>query len=174
MGVHGGPPESVRRWTESGGAADAPVQAEVLELLMSVMALMRRGMVDAVGRRDLTPMQFFALRALDVPRPMGHLATLLHCDRSHVTGVADELERRGAIERRPQEDDRRVKLLAITPAGERLRDEVEAELIARSPVFAGLDPDQQEALRDLLGTVVDAQPEPRVEDDTSEPVTTRS
>lgn len=159
VGTHG-PPESVRRWTESSGAADAPVHAEVLELLMSVMGLLRRGMVATVGQHDLTPMQFFALRALDRPRPMGHLAELLHCDRSHITGVADELERRGAIERRPQEDDRRVKLLAVTPAGERLRDEVESELIATSPVFAGLPDEDQVALRDLLATIVAAQPRP--------------
>lgn len=152
------PPEAARRWTDAAGAAEAGVGAEVLELLMAVMHRLRAQLHDEVARHELNPMQFFALRSLTEPTPMGQLAEQLHCDRSHVTGVADELERRGAVERRPHPDDRRVKLLVLTSTGEALRDRVEAGLLARLPVVGGLDDDQQRQLRDLLATVVASAP----------------
>jgi DNA-binding MarR family transcriptional regulator len=143
-----------RRWTDAAAAADAGVRAEVLEHLMTVMGRLRSHLSAEVAEHDLNPLQFFALRALSDPTPMGQLAEQLHCDRSHVTGVADELEQRGAVERQPQPGDRRVKLLVLNAEGERLRDRVEAGLLARLPVVAGLDEDEQTRLRDLLATVV--------------------
>ena len=52
---------------------------------------------------------------------MSSLAGMLFCDASNVTGIVDRLEARGLIERRPAAQDRRVKLLALTPAGEQVR-----------------------------------------------------
>ena len=49
---------------------------------------------------------------------MSGLAELLFCDASNVTGIADRLEARGLIERRSAGGDRRVKVLALTSAGE--------------------------------------------------------
>src|SRR6266700_6430068 len=49
--------------------------------------------------------------------PMRDLAGRLQCDPSNVTFLADRLEERGLLERRPDPSDRRVKLLALTPAG---------------------------------------------------------
>jgi DNA-binding MarR family transcriptional regulator len=149
-----GAPHPTRRWTESAGAAESGVRAEVLELLMTVMGRLRTHLGAEVAEHDLNPLQFFALRALTEPTPMGELAEQLHCDRSHVTGVADELERRGAVERQPRPGDRRVKLLVLTPDGEALRDRIEAGLLARLPVVAGLGEAEQRELRDLLATVV--------------------
>lgn len=153
MGRHG-PPQSTRAWAD----ATDEVGGEILDRLMGVMHAFRRELVEEVGARGLTPMHLFALRALDEPIPMGVLADQLNCDRSHVTGVADELERRGAIERRPHPDDRRVKLLALTTDGACLRDELEASLLARSPISHALTTAQQRQLSDLLGRVVASLP----------------
>lgn len=145
-------------WTAAAAGADqAGVRAEVLELLITTLERLRVHLHEHVAAFELNPMQFFALRALTAPTPMGQLAERLHCDRSHVTGVADELERRGAIERRPHEHDRRVKLLVLTSAGERLRAEVERRLLEQLPVVAGLSVADQRQLRDLLARVVAAQ-----------------
>jgi DNA-binding MarR family transcriptional regulator len=55
------------------------------------------------------------------PIPMGRLAETLACDASNVTGLVDRLESRGLVCRRPSAADRRVKALALTPKGARLR-----------------------------------------------------
>lgn len=67
-----------------------------------------------------------SLRALltldDEPRPMRGMATALQCDASYVTGLVDDLEGAGYVERRPSPTDRRVKLVTLTEAGRRARD----------------------------------------------------
>ncbi|MTV27470.1 MarR family transcriptional regulator [Nitriliruptoraceae bacterium ZYF776] len=143
-----GPPETSRRWADTSGADD--VRGRILDHLMEVLHAFRRVLLEVVDEHELTPMHLFALRALEEPTPMGALAELLHCDRSHITGVADELEGRGAVERQAHPSDRRVKLLALTPEGAELRDRLEAELLSRSPVAQGLSAEEQEQLSDLL------------------------
>src|SRR6266545_3883516 len=49
--------------------------------------------------------------------PMRVLAEQLAYDPSNLTGVVDKLEQRGAAQRRPDPDDRRVKGLVITAEG---------------------------------------------------------
>jgi DNA-binding MarR family transcriptional regulator len=53
--------------------------------------------------------------------PMRSLAARLDYDASNLSVLVDRLERRGAVERRPDPADRRVKALALTEDGERLR-----------------------------------------------------
>ena len=53
--------------------------------------------------------------------PMRSLAARLDYDASNLSVLIDRLERRGAVERRPDPGDRRVKELVLTPEGERLR-----------------------------------------------------
>jgi DNA-binding MarR family transcriptional regulator len=53
--------------------------------------------------------------------PMRKLARQLGHDASNLTTVIDRLDARGALERQADPADRRVKALALTPEGERLR-----------------------------------------------------
>jgi len=69
----------------------------------------------------LRPASFGALRALDRPRTMSEIAAVLHCDNSNVTGIVDGLEEKGLATRQPSPDDRRVKLIALTAEGRRVR-----------------------------------------------------
>ena len=62
---------------------------------------------------------------------MGRIAELLHCDNSQMTWITDRLEEKGLVERQADPKDRRVKLLALTDEGRRVRDEIEAA--ARRP-----------------------------------------
>ena len=48
---------------------------------------------------------------------MRELAQRVRADPSRMTAVADELEARGLLERQTDPDNRRVKLLVLTPAG---------------------------------------------------------
>src|SRR5512133_3091330 len=100
--------------------------------------------------------QAHALRLLDPdePMPMSALAERLFCDASNVTGIVDRLEARGLVERRSAEGDRRVKALAITPAGVELRDDVLAIMSEPPEAIAALPPEDQRALRDILARAV--------------------
>jgi DNA-binding MarR family transcriptional regulator len=107
---------------------------------------------------DLSPPQLGALRSLDPdePRPMSELAEALHCDASNVTGIVDRLEHRGLVERRSAPRDRRVKMLALTKEGARLRERV-AEQMSQPPAeLAALPAADQRALRDLLRRALDS------------------
>src|SRR6266487_4925861 len=53
--------------------------------------------------------------------PMRGLAARLDYDASNLSTLVDRMERRGAVERRSDPDDRRIKALILTGEGERLR-----------------------------------------------------
>jgi DNA-binding MarR family transcriptional regulator len=95
---------------------------EAWRLLREVFHAVRRGRRPAADL-DLSPAQCEALRLLEParPAPMGRLASGLACDASNVTGIVDRLEARGFIERRPDTNDRRVKVVAMTAAGAQVR-----------------------------------------------------
>jgi DNA-binding MarR family transcriptional regulator len=98
----------------------------------------------------LRPATFGALRILDQPRTMSEIAAFLRCDNSNVTGIVDGLETRGLAERTASPGDRRVKLIALTGEGRRLRARLMRE--ARKPPawLKSLSAADQLTLRDLL------------------------
>jgi DNA-binding MarR family transcriptional regulator len=101
---------------------------------------------------DLAPMQMHALRLLEpgAESSMSALAASLHCDASNVTGIVDRLESRGLIERRDAAHDRRVKILAVTAEGTKVRDEIMKRLSVPPPQLAALSRADQRTLRDVL------------------------
>jgi DNA-binding MarR family transcriptional regulator len=86
---------------------------------------------------------------------MGRLAETLSCDASNVTGLVDRLEARGLVRRLPSANDRRVKVLQLTPAGARLRARLLKEMTGRSLPLSRLSPDQQRALVRILEALVE-------------------
>jgi DNA-binding MarR family transcriptional regulator len=123
---------------------------EAWELFMRLFATARPRMLDIQAEYGLKPPQFFALDALDEPVPMSHIADLLRCDRSAVTWITDRLEERGYVERRADERDRRVKLLALTDEGRRVREEIRHRLAVPPEALTRLPQAEQRDLRDLL------------------------
>src|SRR2546422_4993759 len=109
----------------------------------------------AVAELDLAPVQAKALHELNVEPPisMRELAERLKSDPSNVTGLIDRLEARGLVERRPDPTDRRIKGLALTPAGAKLRERLFASLYSAPPAVAALAERDQRALRDILQRV---------------------
>jgi DNA-binding MarR family transcriptional regulator len=56
------------------------------------------------------------------------LAGAIGADKTRIIRTLDDLQDDGYIERRPDPDDRRVRLLAITDAGRRVKDAVQSEI----------------------------------------------
>jgi DNA-binding MarR family transcriptional regulator len=100
----------------------------------------------------LTPAGARALLQLEPDRavPTRYLAERLCCDPSNVTAFVDRLEESGLIRRQADPDDRRVKALAVTAKGRRVRAAM-AEIIASyPPSLTTLTSDEQAALLHLL------------------------
>jgi DNA-binding MarR family transcriptional regulator len=123
---------------------------------MELFGAQRPRMLDIQAEYGLKPPQFFALQALDEPVPMSSVANILRCDRSAVTWITDRLEERGYVERRSDASDRRVKLLALTEEGVRVREEIRQRL-SEPPggLVSGLSRAEQRELRDLLRKAVE-------------------
>lgn len=102
---------------------------------------------EQIAQRLGVPVFFLkALHLLDHPMAMKDLGRRMHCDPSFVTGIADMLEKRGLAAREPDPADRRVKRLVLTPAGVRLKEQVEAEVLARLPWRQALPPAERACL----------------------------
>lgn len=71
---------------------------------------------------NLTNGQFSLLMSLNRPEPprLGAVAQLLAMDRTTLTAALKPLERRGLVEARPDEADRRGRRLVLTEEGRRL------------------------------------------------------
>jgi DNA-binding MarR family transcriptional regulator len=86
--------------------------------------------------------------------PMISLAKALHCHDSNVTGLVDKLEQRGLIARSGDPKDRRVKLIALTAEGEKLRERLLLRVYEPLPFIKALSAGDQRALRDILRKAV--------------------
>jgi DNA-binding MarR family transcriptional regulator len=106
---------------------------------------------------ELSPVQCHLLHLIepDRPVPMGRLAETLRCDASNVTGLVDRLEAQGLVERRPSPDDRRVKVIQLTPTGSRLRAQLLRRVTSGSRPLSRLSAADQRALIRILETLVD-------------------
>ncbi len=101
---------------------------------------------------DLAPKQLGVLVRLEPgeQKPMRVLGESIFCDASYTTDLVDRLEARGLLERRPDPDDRRVKLIALTAAGERCRERALRLLYEPPAEFGELTADELETLARLL------------------------
>jgi len=63
-------------------------------------------------------------------RTQAALARAIGADKTRIIADLDELQARALIEREPDPEDRRVRLLRLTPAGRRLHAEVRAAIRA--------------------------------------------
>lgn len=93
------------------------------QLLVQFFFTQRAHLPVLAAELELSPAQCHLLHLIEPgrPIPMRRLAETLACDASNVTGLVDRLESRGLVRRRPSGEDRRVKVLDLTPTGSRLR-----------------------------------------------------
>lgn len=88
--------------------------------------------MEECADHNVTPVQYACLS--EIARQPGvdatRLASAVAFDRSTLGNVLERLEAKGWVDRRPSAEDRRVKLLHITPSGEHLLDAIEPGVLA--------------------------------------------
>ncbi|WP_328290028.1 MarR family winged helix-turn-helix transcriptional regulator [Nocardia aurantiaca] len=78
------------------------------------------------------------------------MANVMEIDRSEVVRLIDSLEQAGLVTRNRDPEDRRKYRLAITAAGNRVREETDAKIFAATDVLlARLTPTERETLHRL-------------------------
>ena len=109
---------------------------------------------------DLTPPHAGILRAIasDPGRSQQALSGQLGLLPSRVVAYVDDLEGRGYVERRRNPDDRRLHALYLSASGKRLMKKI-GDLARQHDrrLTAGLNDDQRETLRGLLGALAQHQ-----------------
>jgi DNA-binding MarR family transcriptional regulator len=119
------------------------------QLLIAIAEEAKGDFMDTVGAYGLPVPLARVLVLLSTPAPMRDLADQMHCDRSYITSLADQLEERGLITRIPGTD-RRVKLLTLTEDGVGLRDKISAAVAERNMILRRLTDDERRTLAPLL------------------------
>ncbi len=128
----------------------AALAAEAWRLFFDFFLLTRSERDCALEDLELTPNDARALGMLDPVhgRTMRSLAEAWGCDASNATCLVDRLEQRGLAERQSLPDDRRVKLVVLTPAGARTRASLIEAIYKPPPALVALPRASLEALRD--------------------------
>jgi DNA-binding MarR family transcriptional regulator len=104
-----------------------PDLAAMLAPLIREMIAAEEPILEAYG---LTMWGYVVLSALDRSsmRTQAALAAAIGADKTRIIRTLDDLQDDGYIERSPDPDDRRVRLLSITEAGRRVKDAVQKEI----------------------------------------------
>ncbi|MEU4537980.1 MarR family transcriptional regulator [Streptosporangium sp. NPDC023825] len=136
------------------------METELADLVHGVGHRLRRGYGERLGPLGLSPGQARALRVIvdsEPPLKMVQLAERLRIVPRSVTPVVDALEEAGLVRREVDPANRRSTLLVVTGEGRERYERVrEARRRVAEELFSVLTPEQQDRLRELLGTV-DAQ-----------------
>lgn len=108
---------------------------------------------------DLTPVQFAALSAIDANPEVDQvtLAGLIAYDPVTLSGVIDRLQKKGLVSRSVSPRDRRARVIALTPKGQRLLAEC-APLVwdLQDDILSGLAAGEREEFMRLLDKATQA------------------
>jgi DNA-binding MarR family transcriptional regulator len=125
---------------------------EAWQLLVRFSFTQRATLPAMAAELELSPAQCHLLTVIEPERSMqmGELASALSCDASNVTGLVDRLESRGLLLRSPSEEDRRVKVLSLTPLGAKVRAALLDRMTSSPPTLGRLSEADQRALARIL------------------------
>lgn len=120
---------------------------------MTELFLSRKQQVmEIAAAHQLNPGAMNALLFLEPGEPcsMGTLADAWKCDASNVTWLVDRLEEHGLAERRPHPTDRRVRTVALTRKGTKVRAAIESKLFEAPASLRKLSTHDLETLSRIL------------------------
>ena len=114
--------------------------------------------VEECKAYDLTPVQYAALVAIRTHPGIDatRLSAVIAFDRSTLGNVIERLESKALVERKPSREDKRIKLLHLTRAGEALlRNIMPSVDRAQARMLQPLKPADRKALLALMTQLVD-------------------
>jgi DNA-binding MarR family transcriptional regulator len=125
--------------------------------VMRVQQILLSAVDTALRPHGLTFARYEALVLLDFARrgslPMRVMGERLQLHPTSVTNIVDRLEADGLVRRTPHPTDRRTTLVEITPAGSALLKEATESVTDIRFGLAGLTPEEEHQLTDLLSRV---------------------
>lgn len=107
-----------------------PQREDLAAMLHPLLRDLVAAELPIIAAHDLSIWGYVVLNALDRSpvRTQAALAEAIGADKTRIIGTLDELQQRGYIDRRPDPDDRRVRLLGITPAGRAVKNAVQSDI----------------------------------------------
>jgi DNA-binding MarR family transcriptional regulator len=130
-------------------APDTP-GTDLERLLEEFVTVYDQEFARAASTVGLSAAQACALGWTETQMPMSALARLLACDASNVSQIVARLEAHGLVERTVDGDDRRVKLVRMTPAGRRIYKRVRTQFEFARQGLDRLDDQERRELQRLL------------------------
>lgn len=115
-------------------------------------------LAEALAGEDLTPLEFAALRYVgeEPGLDQSDLCERIGIDRNSASLLITRLESKGFIDRRLNGQDRRARILYVTPAGKQLHDRALPRVAAgRRRMLSVLNPEERETLLDLLVRLIE-------------------
>ncbi len=135
---------------------DAAALQRVLTDLIRVYQFRDR---DAICCYDISTGQCHGLERLahSGPLTLNEFAASLYLEKSSASRLADGLERKGYIKRKPRVDDARYLQLELTKRGKTLHDRIERDLIEeRTQVLADLTAEERKLVIESIARLFDA------------------
>jgi DNA-binding MarR family transcriptional regulator len=133
------------------------LQNNLLWQLLQVSFRAKKGLIKIAEEHDLSFVQVYTLCSVVPGKPlsMNEIANMLNCDASNVTGIIDRLFLREYIVRQEKPGDRRVKMVSLTPKGEKLRQQIIKKIVSyRSESLERLDSNQKKQLSNLVTQIL--------------------
>jgi MarR family transcriptional regulator, organic hydroperoxide resistance regulator len=132
--------------------------AEAWRLLFIFFIRTRHQRDDVLKKFGLTPNEVRAMGDLQAKegRPMRSLADAWGTDASNATWVVDRLEQQGYAERRERPGDRRVKLVALTPRGNKTKAAVMKAMLEPPPAIRAISSEDLQTLAGILRKLLEA------------------
>jgi DNA-binding MarR family transcriptional regulator len=139
-----------------------PVRRVPLALARRFFQICTTAAAESLAEAHLTPSEFAVMAYIngDVGEPdidLTSLAERIGIDRNNASLLVERLVSKGLVDRRENDEDRRVRLLRLTSRGEKLHRRLYPEATAGQQRILGcLEPVERELLLDLLVRVIEA------------------
>lgn len=136
-------------------SSPAPLTSDLCWLLSRASHALTTELTAALEKKGMSPRaQSVLATAMTGEYTQGEVARMVGLDKTTMVVTLDELEAAGLAERKPSPGDRRVRVIAVTPAGRRKVREAEAIMDqVREDVLSGLEPDDRDAFLRALGSL---------------------
>ena len=131
---------------------------DLAAMLQPVVRALIEAELPVLARHGITMWAYVVLNALrDAPQStQAALADKIGADKTRIITTLDDLQAAGLISREPDPADRRARLLSITPAGLRVRRQVQDEIQRKEErVLAELPPAERAAFLRAAGRLAE-------------------